>query len=122
MHIQVRASLPASASNATKTLALGFDIRTRLTYQAPIVAPTLKPTPTPRPQDDAGDNGPADGAGAGAADGDDTTSARPAPGDGSLAGTGASQAAWAAPLGLGALIAGLWLAVAGRRREESDVA
>ena len=125
MHIQVRASLPASASNATKTLAFGFDIRTRLTYQAPVVAPTVRPTPTPTPtpgpQDDAaGDDEP--GTGAGAADGDDPTAARPAPNDGSLAGTGASQSAWVAPLGLGALITGLWLAAAGRRRGESDAA
>lgn len=121
MHIQVRATLPVSASNATKTLAFGFDIRTRLTYQGPVVAPTTKPTPTPRPQDDAtGDD--QVGTGAGAPDGDDATSARPAPRDGSLAGTGASQSAWVAPLGVGALIAGVWLAAAGRRREESDAA
>lgn len=123
MHIQVRASLPAPASNATKTLAFGFDIRTRLTYQAPIVAPTVKPTPTPtpRPQDDAGGDDQT-GAGAGAVEGDDTTSARPAPNDGALAGTGASQSGWVAPLGLGALIAGVWLAAASRRRGESDAA
>lgn len=121
MHVQLRASLPTSASNATQSLAFGFDVRTRLTYQGPVVAPT--PTATP-PQADTGVGDPGDDArdGEGAAAKHDDE--QPSPHRGALAGTGADQAAWFAPVGLGALLTGLWLALIARRRsdEESDVA
>jgi len=120
MHIQIRAELPESASNATQTLAFGFDLRTRLTYQGPVATPT--PRPTPAAPESGDDDVSRDGEGAAAKDADAETPA--SPNHGSLAGTGADQPAWLPPLGFGALITGLWLALAARRRsdEESDAA
>lgn len=123
MNIQIRATLHETADNAAQTLEFAFDIRTRLTYQGPVVAPS--PRPTPQPTTSATPAPPSGGAGA--ADGsrpsdDEAASAEEdrvaAPTHGALAGTGADQPAWLVPLGAGALITGLWMALVARHRRE----
>jgi len=125
MNIQIRATLHDTAANATQRLAFAFDLRTRLTYQGPVVPPSPRPTPTPTaapadpgagdgdgasdPQDPATDD-----AAAIAIEDTDVAGTR----DGWLPGTGVDQPAWLVPLGAGALITGLWMALVARRRPE----
>lgn len=129
MHVQLRATLKETASNATQTLAFGFDIRTRLTYQVPVVVPTTRPTPAPSPTPTPGPGGTEELQGPEKDTND--TGANDAPAgtpreikNGSLAGTGADQPSWLPPVGFGALITGVWMALAARRRDrrESDAA
>lgn len=125
INIQIRASLPSTATNVSQILAFGFDIRTRMTYQGPAVPPS--PTPTTPPADVDGTDEPRDPADP--RDRTESDAARDERDDnnpvshGALAGTGANQPGWVLPVGAGALITGIWMAVAARRRaeEESDV-
>lgn len=119
MHVQLRATLHETATNASQSLVFGFDIRTRLTYQVPVVVPTIRPTPAPGPTPTPGDGHevtePSDGGP------DDATNGGPRElSRGSLAGTGADQPSWLPPVGFGALITGVWMALVARRRDRRE--
>ena len=109
--IQLRAELKGTATNAAQTLAFSFDVRARLDYAVgtdptPTVGPTDAVTTPPgsQPRPDT-----------------QVTDARAVAPHGSLADTGAGTSAWLLPVGLGATITGLWLALGARRREKRDI-
>ncbi len=105
--IDVRATLLPNAENPTQALTFSFDVGVRLTYTGPNTTPT--PTTPSEPTSGAGDEND---------DNDDNDGAKPA--EGSLAGTGADYPSWLLPAGFGALITGLWLALAARRRHDDE--
>lgn len=123
MNIQIRATLHETATNPAQQLEFSFDLRTRLTYQGPVVPPSPRPTtaPTTEPADPEGESGasapqdPSTGGSAAIAVEDADVEG---PRDGWLPGTGADLPAWLVPLGAGAVITGLWMALVARRRPE----
>lgn len=124
MNVQIRATLRDTAPNAAQRLAFAFDLRTRLTYQGPIVPPSPRPTPSPTPTSPspsagAGQDGPTDGSGEGPAKEQDAPSGLGAAA-GVLPGAGSDQPAWLVPVGTGALLTGLWMALIARRRPMED--